>query len=1212
MGLGEGRGRVVAGEARCGARSGSAPAARSAESRSPGAGSLRRPLAGVHSPLPSSVRTVSWPRVYRGKMKLSRQFTVFGSAIFCVVIFSLYLMLDRGHLDYPKSPRREGSFPQGQLSMLQEKIDHLERLLAENNEIISNIRDSVINLSESVEDGPKSSQGNFSQGAGSPLLPSKQLSLVVDPEDCSFSLQSGSQNSDVQMLDVYSLIPFDNPDGGVWKQGFDISYLFNEWDSKPLQVFVVPHSHNDPGWLKTFDDYFREMTQYIFNNMVIKLKEDSRRKFMWSEISYLSKWWDTIDKPKKDAIKSLLQNGQFEIVTGGWVMPDEAAAHYFALIDQLIEGHQWLEKNLGVKPRSGWSIDPFGHSPTMAYLLKRAGFSHMLIQRVHYAIKKHFALHKTLEFFWRQSWDLGSGTDIFCHMMPFYSYDIPHTCGPDPKICCQFDFKRLPGGRFGCPWGVPPETIHLGNVQKRAEMLLDQYRKKSKLFRTTVVLAPLGDDFRYSERTEWDHQYKNYQLLFDYMNSHSEYNVKIQFGTLSDYFDALDKEDVTITKNSQSMFPVLSGDFFTYADRDDHYWSGYFTSRPFYKRMDRILESHLRAAEILYYFALKQAQKYKISKFLSSSHYMTLTEARRNLGLFQHHDAITGTAKDWVVVDYGTRLFHSLTNLKKIIGYSALLLILKDKNSYNSYSFDNLLDMDLKQNSQSSLPQKTVITLSAEPRYLVVCNPSEQDRISVVSVYVSSPTAKVSSASGKPVEIQMSAVWNTASTISQTAYEISFLVQIPPLGLKVYTILESASSDPHLAEYVLHNGNVKDKGIFNMKNVKSTDENIILENSFVKLRFGPSGLMEEMINKEDGKRHEVKVQFSWYGTTSKKDKSGAYLFLPDGEAKPYVYTALPFVRVQHGRFYSDVTCFLEHVTHRVRLYNIQGIDGQSVEVSNIVDIRKEHNREIAMRISSSINSQNRFYTDLNGYQIQPRMTMSKLPLQANVYPMTTMAYIQDAKHRLTLLSAQSLGVSSLKSGQIEVIMDRRLMQDDNRGLEQGVHDNKVTANLFRILLEKRSVVNMEEEKKSVSYPSLVSHITSFFLNHPVFTMTEKIPVPTLQLLGEFSPLLSSLPCDIHLVNLRTIQSKVDGKHSDEAALILHRKGFDCRFSSRDTGLLCSTTQGKILVQKLFSMFTVTSLIPSSLSLMHSPPDARNISEINLSPMEISTFRIQLR
>uniref|UniRef100_A0ACB8EQE7 Alpha-mannosidase 2 n=1 Tax=Sphaerodactylus townsendi TaxID=933632 RepID=A0ACB8EQE7_9SAUR len=45
-------------------------------------------------------------------MKLSRQFTVFGSAIFCVVIFSLYLMLDRGHFDHPKNPHRESSFPQ--------------------------------------------------------------------------------------------------------------------------------------------------------------------------------------------------------------------------------------------------------------------------------------------------------------------------------------------------------------------------------------------------------------------------------------------------------------------------------------------------------------------------------------------------------------------------------------------------------------------------------------------------------------------------------------------------------------------------------------------------------------------------------------------------------------------------------------------------------------------------------------------------------------------------------------------------------------------------------------------------------------------------------------------------------------------------------------------------------------------------------------------
>lgn len=67
-----------------------------------------------------------------------------------------------------------------------------------------------------------------------------------------------------------------------------------------------------------------------------------------------------------------------------------------------------------------------------------------------------------------------------------------------------------------------------------------------------------------------------------------------QFGTLSDYFNAVYKAHGVAQGSRPADYPVLSGDFFAYADREDHYWTGYFTSRPFYKSMDRVIESHLR------------------------------------------------------------------------------------------------------------------------------------------------------------------------------------------------------------------------------------------------------------------------------------------------------------------------------------------------------------------------------------------------------------------------------------------------------------------------------------------------------------------------------------------------------------------------------------------------------------------------------------------
>lgn len=72
--------------------------------------------------------------------------------------------------------------------------------------------------------------------------------------------------------------------------------------------------------------------------MVSKLQQYKNLTFIWSEVSFLNLWWEEAHPSKQRALRELVKSGRLEIVTGGWVMTDEANVHVYAMVDQLIEG----------------------------------------------------------------------------------------------------------------------------------------------------------------------------------------------------------------------------------------------------------------------------------------------------------------------------------------------------------------------------------------------------------------------------------------------------------------------------------------------------------------------------------------------------------------------------------------------------------------------------------------------------------------------------------------------------------------------------------------------------------------------------------------------------------------------------------------------------------------------------------------------------------
>lgn len=151
--------------------------------------------------------------------------------------------------------------------------------------------------------------------------------------------------------------------------------------------------------------------------------------------------------------------------------------------------------------------------------------------------------------------------------------------------------------------------------------------------------------------------YKNLDKLIKIMNENDS-RFNLFYSDPTTYTDARAAEGLSWT--------VKNDDFFPYADCEHCYWGGYFTSRPTLKYLERLGSSFL------------QVQK-QFSTFSSFDH-DALFKMTAAVGLVNHHDAITGTAKQHVTDDYIKILDKAFTATEKVVSEKLSEMVFASEN----------------------------------------------------------------------------------------------------------------------------------------------------------------------------------------------------------------------------------------------------------------------------------------------------------------------------------------------------------------------------------------------------------------------------------------------------------------------------------------------------------------------------------------------------
>ncbi|KAF4014557.1 hypothetical protein G4228_006816 [Cervus hanglu yarkandensis] len=404
-----------------------------------------------------------------------------------------------------------------------------------------------------------------------------------------------------------------------------------------LNVHLVPHTHDDVGWLKTVDQYFYGIyndiqpagVQYILDSVISSLLADPTRRFIYVEIAFFSRWWHQQTNETQKVVRDLVRQGRLEFANGGWVMNDEAATHYGAIIDQMTLGLRFLEETFGSdgRPRVAWHIDPFGHSREQASLFAQMGFDGFFFGRLDYQDKRVRKEALQMEQVWRASASLKPPTaDLFTSVLP-NMYNPPEGLCWD-MLCADKPFVE-----------------DMRSPEYNAKELVDYFLKlaadQGKLYRSKHTVMTMGSDFQYENANSW---FKNLDKLIQLVNAQQQANgsrVNVLYSTPACYLWELNKANLS--------WSVKKDDFFPYADGPHMFWTGYFSSRPALKRYERLSYNFLQVCNQLEALAGPAAN---VGPY-GSGDSAPLNEA---MAVLQHHDAVSGTSRQHVADDYARQL----------------------------------------------------------------------------------------------------------------------------------------------------------------------------------------------------------------------------------------------------------------------------------------------------------------------------------------------------------------------------------------------------------------------------------------------------------------------------------------------------------------------------------------------------------------------------